>query len=257
MKQTIQTGLAAIRAYSRNLTNRKNEAETPFLAAMIQPDDICLHIGATDGRHSYAMAQVLKKGSGHIYAFEPSIITYPVLKIVLRMHRLGETVSPARLAFSDSPGMAVLNVPVKKSGRYGNAFGFLSEKSTGRSDVNLSDVISFEVETTTIDHIVDTQTKRVDFIRMDIEGSEQAALSGGWATIKKNKPHLLIEIHPTLLKEQFGGDPNKIYQDFKALSYAIYHLDENNQLVESGDMDIAPWKDCFLIHPDRPHSLPI
>ncbi|MDH5723608.1 MAG: FkbM family methyltransferase [Alphaproteobacteria bacterium] len=254
----VHTGLAIVRAYGRNIRNTKNEPEAPFLKYIISPDDICLHIGATDGRHSYMMEKILRKGSGHIYAFEPSIITYPVLKGVIALHGLKHKITPAQLAFSDQSKKLTLNVPIKKSGRRGNAYGFVSEKTQElRPDIESQDMIHFDVEAVTIDHIVSTQAGRVDFIRMDIEGSEKLALKGGWESIKKFKPHLLIEIHPDLLRKQFRTDPQEIYNDFKDLGYEIYHLDTNNKVVPSENFNIAPWKDYFVLHPERPHKLVI
>jgi hypothetical protein len=56
--------------------------------------------------------------------------------------------------------------------------------------------------TTTIDHVAAKYgLDRVDFIKMDIEGAEQAALEGGLATIRKHRPKLAISIYHNM--EQF------------------------------------------------------
>jgi FkbM family methyltransferase len=52
---------------------------------------------------------------------------------------------------------------------------------------------SFPVPLTTIDKLVaELRLPRVDFIKMDIEGAEVPALSGGQATIARFKPRLAI-----------------------------------------------------------------
>jgi FkbM family methyltransferase len=257
----IRMHLAVLRACGRNLRSRRHEPEALFIPLLLQKDDICLHIGATDGRHSYMMAKALT-GTGHIYAYEPSPITFPVLKRVMAIHGLKTKVTTAQKAFSNKPQRLILNIPIKKSGRRGNAFGFTShngERPNTRQDdqyIQSIGMLHFDVDATTIDEVVATQAHRVDFIRMDIEGSEALALEGGQKTIAKFKPHLLIEIHPRLLEKQFGGKPQDIYDAFKALGYSVYHL-EQDRLVRSRNLDIAPWKDYFFLHPDRPHKLPI
>jgi FkbM family methyltransferase len=258
MKPThpIKIFLATLRTYMRNILAKKEEDESPYLSSILQKDDICLHIGATDGRHSFAMARALKGGNGYILAFEPSPITFPVMKNAVRLHGLAKKIFPERKAFSDKAQTLTLNVPVKTTGRAANNFGFTSkpgEKVIGRNGEQNPEILSFTVEATTIDDVA-AKCPRVDFIRMDIEGSERLALNGGWKTIEKFRPHLLIEIHPKLLREKFGADPQDIYRDFKNLGYRIYHLDDA-RLVESPDLDIAPWKDYFFINPDRPHDL--
>lgn len=247
---------AVIRTFIRNSTGRKQEDEAPYLSRVLGKDDICLHIGATDGRHSYTMAKSMKGGKGYILAFEPSPITFPVLEKVIKIHGMQDRIKPARKAFSDKAGHLKLNIPYKKTGRLANSFGYTSTLETdakGRHGEDAPNILSFEVEATTIDTVAE-KLSRVDFIRMDIEGSERLALNGGWKTIKKYKPNLLIEIHPVLMKNLFQSDPQKIYDDFMGLGYDIYHL-ENGKLVASPDLNITPWKDYFFISKDRPNTL--
>lgn len=247
---------ALIRTFFRNCLDHKQEEEAPYLAQIIQKDDVCLHIGATDGRHSYAMAKAMKDGNGYVLAFEPSPVTFPVLDNVIKLHGLTGKIRPERKAFSDRSQILKLNIPFKTTGRLANSFGFTSAPGNpvkGRHGEENPDIISFEVEATTIDEVAKTLS-RVDFIRMDIEGSERLALNGGWETIKKFRPNLLIEIHPYLLENIFNADPQTIYDDFKALGYDIYHL-EGGWLTKSSDLNIRPWKDYFFINPERPNDL--
>jgi FkbM family methyltransferase len=256
----VRVNLAVLRACARNWRARKHEPEAPLVQSLLRPDDICLHIGATDGRHSYLMAQALT-GRGHIYAFEPSPVTFPVLTRTMRWHGLTRKVTVAQKAFSDRPQRLTLNVPIKKTGRRGNAFGFVTpanEQAASRPDVEQAagkGMLHFEVEATTIDEVVATQSRRVDFIRMDIEGSEQLALAGGWKSIDAFGPHLVIEIHPVLLAKQFHARPADIFEAFRTRGYAVYHL-EGGRLVCSQNLEITPWKDYFFLHPSRPHRLP-
>lgn len=256
----LRINLAAFRACVRNWRGRKHEPEAPLHALLLQPDDLCLHIGATDGRHSYLMAQALT-GRGHIYAFEPSPLTFPILQRTVAWHGLRDKVTIAQKAFSDRPQRLTLNVPLKRAGHRGNAFGFVTpagQKAAGRTDVALAGgggMLHFEVEATTINTVA-AEIGRVDFIRMDIEGSEQLALAGGWPAIEKWRPHLVIEIHPILLREQFGGSAQDIYERFRELGYGIYHLD-GERLIASPNLEIVPWKDYFFVSPTRPHRLPV
>ena len=53
-----------------------------------------------------------------------------------------------------------------------------------------------DVPTETIDHLVQTgRIERVDFIKMDIEGSELAALRGAEASLRRFKPRLAISLY--------------------------------------------------------------
>jgi len=57
------------------------------------------------------------------------------------------------------------------------------------------------VKTTTIDTIAQRLSTKIDFIKLDVEGSEHATLSGGVETIKRDKPDMSIALyhHPEFL----------------------------------------------------------
>jgi len=109
----IRINSTAFRAFIRNLRARKHEPEAPLHSLLLQPNDLCLPIGATDGRHSYLMAKALS-GTGHIYAFEPLALTFPVLKRTMAWHGLQGKVTLAQKAISDHPQRRTLNIPLKK-----------------------------------------------------------------------------------------------------------------------------------------------
>ena len=92
----------AFRAWRRNRRWAKHEPETPYLADLLSGSPVCLHVGASDGRHSYVMTQVAPRAQ--IHAFEPSSFTFEVLKTCLAWHRIAGQVHPVHAAVSDMPG---------------------------------------------------------------------------------------------------------------------------------------------------------
>lgn len=259
MREFTHKVLMTLRTTSRNLAGRKFEPEALLLSALVQPDSRCLHIGASDGRHAYAMAKALDANQGgHIWAYEPSPITFSVLCTSLRLHGLLKTlVTPVNAAVSDQEGMLVLNVPIKRSGRIGHAFGFTSTLPTNeRPELSSRGTHHFTVAATTIDAIVSQQMDGVvDLIRMDIEGTEARALKGGWSTIERNRPHIVIEIHPQQLNIESPGQTKTLYRRFCDLGYSVFFLDGSNTLVPASDFSAEPWKDYILIAPGRSHAL--
>jgi FkbM family methyltransferase len=70
---------------------------------------------------------------------------------------------------------------------------------TGPGSRPASDGAGVDVETETIDHFVMANAlERVDFIKMDIEGSEPEALVGAEHTIRKHRPQLAISVYHDL-----------------------------------------------------------
>lgn len=248
----------AFRAWRRNKTWAKHEPETPYLADLLSGAPVCLHVGASDGRHSYVMTQVAPKA--RIYAFEPSAFAYEVLKLGIAWHRIGKQVTAIHAAASDTPGELLLVTPKKTSGRMGRAYAYVAEtRPNGAARPDLEDT-GMNIEPTPVitldafcaEHGVD----RVDFIRMDIEGAELRALMGAVKILDRDLPHVLLEIHPDMLQARFGASGDAVLDLFRDRGYRMFalngdRLEERTTLVEG-----LPWKDYFFIHPNRAARLP-
>jgi FkbM family methyltransferase len=248
----------AFRAWRRNRTWAKHEPETPYLADLLSGAPVCLHVGASDGRHSYVMTQVAPKA--RIYAFEPSAFAFEVLKVTIAWHRMGKQVTAVHAAVADRPGELLLVTPKKTSGRMGRAYAYVAETlPNGPARPDLEDT-GMEVQPTpvvTLDGFcAEHAVSQVDFIRMDIEGAEQKALMGALTILDRDRPHVLLEIHPAMLQARFGSSGEAVLDLFRDRGYRMFaladgRLEERTTLVEG-----LPWKDYFFIHPTRAAKLP-
>src|SRR6185312_10731421 len=204
------------RAWRRNLAWKKHEPETPYLADLLSGAPTCLHVGASDGRHCYVMTQVAPRA--RIFAIEPQAFSYAVLKATLALHRIGDRVTPVCAAMGDRAREMLLVTPRKVSGRLGRAYAFLAEAAPdGQARPDLEDA-GAEVQPTavvTIDGFcAERGIGKVDFIRMDIEGAELMALKGARAILDRDRPHVLLEIHPAMLAERFGATADEVVELF-------------------------------------------
>lgn len=248
----------AFRAWRRNMKWAKHEPETPYLADLLSGAPVCLHVGASDGRHSYVMTQVAP--DARIYAFEPSAFTFEVLKVCLSWHGIGRQVTPIHAAVSDMPGELLLVTPKKTSGRMGRAYAFVAETPPeGRARPDLEDT-GLELQPTPVVTLDDYCQKHgvahVDFIRMDIEGAEQKALKGAIRLIDRDLPHVLLEIHPVMLESRFGGSAQAVVELFMSRGYRMFAVN-GDRLEERTEVEPdLPWKDYFFVHPSRTATLP-
>lgn len=248
----------AFRVWRRNLSWRKHEPETPYIADLLSGAPVCLHVGASDGRHSYVMTRVAPRAK--IYAIEPSTFCFEVLKTTLAWHRIRGQVTPVHAAVGDRPGERLLVTPRKITGRMGRAYAFVADAAPeGEARPDLQDT-GFETQPTrvvTIDGFcAEQKIARVDFIRMDIEGAELMALKGAAGVLDRDRPNVLLEIHPRMLEARFDGAAAAVVDLFKARGYRMFalngdRLEERHTVVED-----LPWKDYFFIHPTRAGRLP-
>jgi FkbM family methyltransferase len=248
----------AFRAWRRNLRWRKHEPETPYLADLLSGAPVCLHVGASDGRHSYVMTQVAP--AARIYAIEPSAFSYAVLQTTLAWHGIKDRVTPIHAAVGDKPGEMLLVTPRKITGRMGRAYAFVATQAPeGRARPDLQDS-GMELQPTpvmTIDGFcAERSIGQVDFIRMDIEGAELMALQGASGVLDRDRPHVLLEIHPAMLAQRFGATAEQVVELFRGRGYRMFALNGDRLEERSTVVDDQPWKDYFFIHPTRAARLP-
>ena len=152
----------------------------------------------------------------------------------------------------------MLLVTQKTSGRMGRAYAVAETRPTARSArTSRTPAWRSAHPVVTLDAVcAERGIERVDFIRMDIEGAEQKALEGGIGIIDRDRPHVLLEIHPVMLQARFGSSGDAVLDLFRDRGYRMFaladgRLEERTTLVEG-----LPWKDYFFIHPTRAAKLP-
>ncbi|HEY0435627.1 MAG TPA: FkbM family methyltransferase [Phenylobacterium sp.] len=248
----------AFRAWRRNLKWRKHEPETPYMADLLAGAPVCLHVGASDGRHSYVMTRVAPKA--RIWAIEPSAFQFEVLKTTLAWHGIRDQVTPVHAAVGDKPGEMLLVTPRKITGRMGRAYAFVADaapEGKARPDLQDTGLETQPVTVVTIDGFcAEHGIGKVDFIRMDIEGAELMALTGAAGVLDRDHPNVLIEIHPQMLEARFGATAEAVVALFLSRGYRMFALNGNRLEERQDAVSDAPWKDYFFIHPTRAGRLP-
>ena len=163
--------------------------------------------GANAGFFTIPVANRIRDRGQKIISFEPQLAMYRALSgslvlndidfVDLRLAGLGETASIAMVPIVD------YSKP--------QDFGMVQISETGSGT---------PVEIQPID---DLGLNRLDFLKLDVEGFECAALTGGLATIQKHRPYIWVEFFIS------GVDPIKA-----ALApipdYAFYKVDYQNML---------------------------
>jgi len=172
--------------------------ETKLIKNIVKPTFTVIDIGAHIGYYTLIMARKAKI----VYAFEPNPYNFELLKRNIEINRL----TNVRLY-----NKAVGNLN-------GKANLFISNLNSGMSRVYNSiycEKEPLEIDMIRLDDIID----KVDFIKMDIEGSELGALNG-MKKILENGVILLMEFHPPSIRE-YGADPAEIYNLLTNLGYKI------------------------------------
>jgi FkbM family methyltransferase len=187
--------------------------------ALLPKDGIFIDAGANMGYVSLLASRAIGN-EGHIFALEPSSRDFARLKDNINLNNLGDIISSYRLSISDKNGKAQLLIADEERSAL-NTLGFeIGCKGVGKIGVE-------EVETITTDSLIDREKiKRVDLIKLDIEGSEFNALKGARNVIEKFRPSLIIRVNSNTLKT-CNADCDKLQKIIGEMRYYIYKIVED------------------------------
>lgn len=203
-----------------------DDFETTLLEKEIKKGDIVLDLGANIGFYTLILAKLVGK-EGKVYAFEADSSNFEILKKNVETNGY-ENIILENKAVLDK------NEKIKFYIDEGNTAGnsVLKGKNTKYK----------EVEALRLDDYF-SKHKRIDFIKIDIEGSEYKAMIGMSKLLKENKNiRIMTEFYPKLLdgigKED--GLPATDYLKFlRKLGFELYDIRGKSRfLVLSSDKEI-------------------
>ncbi|MDX2222947.1 MAG: FkbM family methyltransferase [Rhodospirillaceae bacterium] len=180
---------------------RSGEAELKLLPRWVATDKLAIDIGANKGVYTHTLAKLCR----HVHAFEPNPKIHRILT-----RALPDNATAHRIAVSDRDGEAELVIPAYTAGGYSNQGASLDprkkEAPFGYGVVR--------VPARTLDSLSFTN---VGFIKIDVEGFEEAVLRGAMATIRRERPVILME-----LEERHTGRPiEQSLADLAAQGFAV------------------------------------
>lgn len=160
-----------------------------FYEKMIKPGDLVVDAGANIGFHTVQFAK-LTTDKGKVISFEPQPLIYNVLTTNILLNNLTSIVEQHKLGLCDKATLRRMT-PLSDQ--------IFSEGCINYGGRGISNEGEEEVNTVLID---DFNFKRLDFLKMDIQGSELEALNGGLNTINKFKPIIFLENYKDNTKDQ-------------------------------------------------------
>ena len=175
----------------------------------IRKDDVCIDAGANQGIYSIPFGKIV--GSrGKVIAIEPMKYAQKIIKKNSQLNNL-KNVKIFNGVVSDKNKQEILDL----------------SKGVGSASItrNFGKKKILRVNSKTIDNLVKNYgLKKVNFIKMDIEGCEFLALNGARKTIQKFKPIICLECDVKSFK--------KINNFLKRFSYKAYLFDSNGSLFK-------------------------
>ena len=209
---------------------------------ILKPGDVFLDIGANIGYFSLLAAN--KEPTSKIFSFEPVKSLFQKLEENISVNNtrniaavnaaIGDTNEQKELfiSASDNLGMSSFQPPENYSGRKEN------------------------VKVISIDSWFKTAgLSRVDLIKLDIEGSELAALKGMREVLQNFKPAVIAEVNPETL-ELFDLTPAVIVDYLTKLDFIGYLISETGKLEPVTQNEINQTVNVLFIYKEKIELLP-
>jgi FkbM family methyltransferase len=193
-------------------------------------DGSIVDIGANIGQTSLWIAQYLIEVEAEILAFEP----YPSTFIKLQ----------SNINLNDFNNIKVFNLALGNSNSEIDMVEDYESNSGGYKILSESDIDSNKKKKTTVKQVkldqFKDQLKKVNLIKIDVEGYEFEVLSGANELIRKHKPYLFIELSDANLRLQ-----NSSAENLLSLIYSMGYtrIVQSQTNIEIEKLNI---KDCSM-----------
>jgi FkbM family methyltransferase len=199
------------------------EAEMLGLASLIEPGSVCIDVGSAAGLYTLALSR-LAGPTGEVHSVEPLSFAHRACRNLLQADD-APNVRRHQVALGAKPGNEVMSVPV---GRFGLVTGrsFLSRKATSLgANTEFQEHVDVVVDVDTLDQLcARLAIKRLDFLKIDVEGAELDVLEGGRAVIAEFGPTMLVEIEARHTS-RFRYQPEDLVSWFVRRGYAMHVWD--------------------------------
>lgn len=180
------------------------EPELRLLKLLVPRNRIAVDVGANYGVYTYFLSRLVRR----VYAFEPNLQLADYLQ-----RAVPGNVTVCRFGLSDRDGAACLRIPII-GGREIHGFGTVGSYAFPAATRTLAVAL----------HRLDDQgLTELGFIKIDVEGHEDAVLNGGEQTIARWRPRMIIEIEQRFVT----GAIRDRFARIAAMGYRLFYWRQN------------------------------
>lgn len=195
------------------------KAELKMLEKFLMSDSVFIDIGANLGLYSLYASSLMGE-NGTVVCFEPFSTNYRLLKQNISLNS-NLNIRAENMAIGETDGLINLYYDEK-------------DRNLGMVSSDMTEYTHSEaVKAVSLDSYLNGKSfEKIDFIKIDIEGHEYAALLGMKNTLARFHPTLLIEILEED-KPKSNSNKKKIIDFLESFGYRKYFIDDDGSLSET------------------------
>ena len=195
-----------------------NKFETDLLIKYLKANDIFVDVGTfVDGWHSILASKIVGV-KGQVFSFEPMPQYFSRFAENINLNNC-LNITAERIALSDNNGTAT--------------FHELGSNSSLLPDERMKTTLSITVRTQTLDsYVMGREIKKIDFLKIDVEGAEPLVIKGATETIKNKVNYLLVEVIEQFLVKA-GSSRNELIKTIEDYGFKSFIITRTG---------LKPWK---------------
>ena len=201
-----------------------------ILKCLLKQDGVYVDVGSNIGLHTVYAAGLLKNKNGRVYAIEPNIDVYNILRKNVDINGFFDVVSMYNIGISDKNTKG--NIYIYNGHAGGSGLGITDEFHT--------DYVQQEIEITTLDKLL--EKKHIDILKIDVEGFEANVLRGAVSVLEFNPDiTIIMEWNPKLIQKNTGEKSLEyIFELIRTHGYNVYLAKFMHSLkqYEANDLDV-------------------
>jgi FkbM family methyltransferase len=185
--------------------------ETNLIQTLVNNGDVVVDIGAHIGYYTLILSKLVGD-NGKVFAFEPDLINFTLLEKNIKINNCKNVVLVHMAVLDKTEKVKLFETGVSSNPNINN---------------NSDSTESYIVDGISLDDYFKNFNGHINFIKMDIEGSEYSVLLGA-KNILKNNPDMSIiaEFYPVALSK--SNTSPKDFINLLSHYFRLYEIDENS-----------------------------
>jgi FkbM family methyltransferase len=200
--------------------------EVSIIKNIVKRDMFVVDIGANIGFYTVMFASLVGD-AGRVVAFEPVPDSRSKLTASVIRNRLEHIVEIETVALSDTIGQVRI-VHAIDTVNIGGA-----HISTDPAEFDRAEIATHMVNTRRLDDY--RFNRRIDFIKMDIEGAEGLVLRGADATLRRDMPVMLVEFNEQQLRKVSNTKSEILATQYRSIGYDLFRFAGNSRITAIAD----------------------
>jgi FkbM family methyltransferase len=203
---------------------------TQALKRLVKPGQTVLDVGANIGAHTLTLARLVGT-TGRVIAFEPTNYAFDKASKNIKLNpTLAKSIKLEQILLSEYDDHAV-------PGTLYSSWPLVGDEKLHEKHCGLAKGTSGASATTLDEYLLSHNIGKVHFIKLDVDGYECKVLRGASELLKKQKPVIVMELCPYVLKEH-GETLEELVRILDLAGYRLYEETTEKELpLDPGKLD--------------------